>query len=375
MERRDFLQGMLAVSGLLGAAGLTELAAAQQSAEAQAGKAGKIIDAYCHFSSMKLIDFLEETSKQRPHVFRDLFANTPSLINADKRFELMDECGIDVSVFVPLPWLETSPPVYADPKLCATAAKLFNDEVAEIVNKHSNRLMGVALLPTTTPEVMVAELERAVRDLHFVGGFFVVGPTVKPPDHQDYEYLYQKAVELDVPLWIHPSRPAIYPDYVGEKVSEYQIWQTLSWLMDSSAAMVRLVFHGVYDRYPNLKLIIHHHGALIPLFAQRMQYGWEYFEQNTGKKQETAISSPYIEHFKNFYCDTATQGKAPLLLQMTYDFFGRDRLLFGSDAPMDATSGRAFTMDARASVDGMTISEEDRQKIYSGNLLKLLRRG
>ncbi len=129
MERRDFLQGMLAVSGLLGTAGLTS--AAQQSPPATpSANTGKIIDSYCHFSSMKLIDFLEEASQQRPHMFRDLFANTPSLINADKRFDLMDECGIDVSILVPLPWLETSPPVYADPKLCATAAQLFTAEVA-----------------------------------------------------------------------------------------------------------------------------------------------------------------------------------------------------------------------------------------------------
>lgn len=372
MQRRSFLQGVLAASGLLGA-GLTSAVRADTTQKSAPGN-GKIIDAYCHFSSMKLIDFLENASNTRPHVFRDLFANTPSLINADQRFQLMDECGIDVSILVPLPWLETAPPVYADPKLCLEAAQMFNNEVAEITTKHADRMIGVALLPTTEPEIMVAELERAVRDLKFVGGFFVVGPTVKPPDHADYEFLYQKAVELDVPLWIHPSRPAIYPDYVNEKMSEYQIWQTLSWLMDSSAAMVRLVFHGVYERYPNLKLIIHHHGALIPLFAQRMQYGWDYFEQNNKIKQSTTISAPYIDHFKNFYCDTATQGYAPLLLQMTYDFFGPDRLLFGSDAPMDATSGRAFTMDARASVNDMNIPAPDREKIFTGNILKLLHR-
>ncbi len=372
MQRRRLIQGMLATSGLL-SVGLTSSIKASTVRDSSS-RSGKIIDAYCHFSSMKLIDYLENASNQRPHVFRDLFANTPALINVEQRFQLMDECGIDLSILVPLPWLETAPPVYANPKLSMEAARLFNDEMAEITNKHSDRFSGVALLPTTEPEGMVAELVRAVRDLNFVGGFFVVGPTVKPPDHADYEFLYQKAAELDVPLWVHPSRPPVYPDYVGEKMSEYQIWQTLSWLMDSSAAMVRLVFNGVYERYPNLKLIIHHHGALIPLFAQRMQYGWDYFEQNNKIKQSTTISAPYIDHFKKFYCDTATQGKAPLLLQMTYDFFGPERMLFGSDAPMDATSGRAFTMDARTSVDEMEISEDDRQKIFTGNILKLLHR-
>ena len=82
--------------------------------------------------------------------------------------------------------------------------------------------------------------------------------------------------------------------------------------MDSSVAMVRIVFSGVYDRYPGLKLIVHHHGALVPSFAQRMQYGWV-FEQSTGVKQQMAISRPNIDHFRKVYCDTATQGREPAL--------------------------------------------------------------
>ena len=131
-------------------------------------------------------------------------------------------------------------------------------------------------------------------------------------------FCMRRRVRLDVPLWLHPSRPPLYPDYTDETDSKFQIWQTLSWLQDSSAAMVRIVFAGVFERYPNLKLIIHHHGALVPLFAQRMQYGWDYFEQNTGVRQSRSISQPYIEHFrKHVYCDTATQGREPKLLEIT----------------------------------------------------------
>ena len=375
MKRRDFLKKTLITSGLVGM-GLMSASPArgQQRKEATSEKEYRI-DSYCHFSIMSVIDFLEKASKSYPHIFRSLFANTPALINIEKRLALMDECGIDLSILVPLPWLETTPTVHADSKLCAEAARLFNDELATIVNKRPDRFMGVALLPTTDPEVMLEEFERAVRKLKLVGGFFVVGPTVKPPDHPHYEILYKKAVELNVPLWIHPSRPPEYPDYVGEKISQYQVWQTLSWLLDSSTAMVRLVFSGVYERYPDLKLIIHHHGALIPLFAKRMQYGWDYFEQNTGKKQPTTISRPYIDHFKKFYCDTATQGHEPLILKMAYDFFGSDHILFGSDGPMDATGGRAFTLDARKSVEDIGLSKADREKIFSQNILRLLKRG
>jgi predicted TIM-barrel fold metal-dependent hydrolase len=375
MKRREFLKNALLTSGMFGMGFLSAPPARGQQHKTTSLEKEYRIDSYCHFSMMNVIDFLEKASGVYPHIFRSLFANTPALIHLDKRLALMDECGIEFSVLVPLPWLETIPSVHANPKQCAEAARLFNDELAAIVNKRPDRLVGVALLPTTDPEVMLAEFERAVRTSKLVGGFFVVGPTVKPPDHPDYEHLYRKAVELDVPLWVHPSRPPEYPDYVGEKISQYQVWQTLSWLLDSSTAMVRLVFSGVYERYPNLKLIIHHHGALIPLFAKRMQYGWDYFEQNTGKKQPTAISRPYIDHFKKFYCDTATQGYEPMILKMAYDFFGPDHILFGSDGPMDATGGRAFTLDARKSVEKMGLSQADQKKIFSENILRLLKRG
>jgi predicted TIM-barrel fold metal-dependent hydrolase len=250
-----------------------------------------------------------------------------------------------------------------------------NDDLAAVAARRPDRFSAVALLPTTTPEIMLAEFRRAVKDLGMAGGMFVVGPTVKRPDHPDYEALYAEAQRLDVPLWLHPSRPPLYPDYADETDSRFQIWQTLSWLQDSSAAMVRIVFAGVFERHPGLKLVIHHHGALVPLFAQRMQYGWDYFEQNTGVTQPTAVSRPYIAHFKKFYCDTATQGREPKLLEMAVAFFGPERVLFGTDAPMDASAGRSFTEDAIASVEGMNLSGQDKERLFRTNALRLLKMG
>lgn len=385
MKRRDFLKEAMFASGLLGMGVLPEfpggvaqdqpaIPSQKKKKPPKPPKKGSRIDAYCHFSMMSIIDYLENNSGIRPHVFRSLFSNTPTLIDVNERLALMDETGVDLSILVPLPWIETAPPVYANPQLALGAAQLFNDDLANIVANNSDRFLGVALLPTTNTDVMLSEFERAVNELHMVGGFFVVGPTVKPPDHSDYEQLYRKATELDVPLWIHPSRPGNYPDYVGEPGSKFQVWQTLSWLLDSSTAMVRIVFAGVFDRYPDLKLIIHHHGALIPQYAQRMQNGWDYFEQNTGQKQPTDISSPYIEHFKKFYGDTATQGNEPLLIQMALNFFGPNHLVFGSDGPMDAESGRIFTNDSISSITELGLSKKDEEKIFSGNILRLINR-
>jgi len=377
LDRRRFLKKAALAAGMLaGAINPSAGAAAKKDKSAQipGGRSG-IIDFYCHFSSMGVIDYLEKAGGPSPHVFRNLFANTPTLIDVKKRLELMDAQGIERSVLVPLPWIETAPPVHGDPEKCLRAAEILNNTLSDIAAHRPDRFSAVSLLPTANADIMVAEFERAIKELKMAGGFFVVGPTVKRPDHPDYETLYKMAAEMDVPLWLHPSRPPTYPDYVDEEMSKYQVWQALSWLEDSSAAMVRIVFAGIFDRYPELKLIIHHHGALVPLFAERMQYGWDYFEQNTGRKQPTSISAPYVEHFKNFYCDTATQGVSPQLLNMAADFFGTDRVLFGSDAPMDATAGRAFTRDAIASVSKMSVSEAQKTKIFTQNAQKLLKLG
>lgn len=372
MNRRKFLKGSLVAMGAMTLQPDALLAAAAGKPSAAAQAADKI-DFYCHFSSMKVIDYLEDAGGSKPHVFRSLFSNTPALIDMDKRLRLMDSCGISRSVLVPLPWIETSPAVYADPKKCSRAARIMNEELARITAKRPDRFSAVALLPATNADIMLGEIDYAVKQFGFAGGMVAFGPTVKRPDHPDYEQLWAAAARLDVPIWMHPSRPPVYPDYIDEQVSKYQVWQTLSWLMDSSAAMVRIVFAGVFDRYTDLKLIVHHHGALVPLFAKRMQYGWDYFEESTGKKQVTSISRPYIDHFRKFYCDTATQGHEPALLEMACRFFDSSRILFGSDAPMDATGGKAFTLDAASSVEAMAIPAEDKQRIYRGNALKLLK--
>lgn len=375
MERRLFLKSLCAAGAALTAAIAARRATAASKSPAASAADGERIDFYSHFSAMEVIDYLEEAGGQRPHLFRRLFANTPTLIDADQRLALMDAYGVSRAVLVPLPWLESAPAVFADPTRCREAARRMNDRLAALAVKRPDRFTAVALLPATNAEILTAEFERAVGELKMAGGLIVVGPTVKPPDHPDYAALYDAAEKHDVPLWIHPSRPPAYPDYVGEPESRYQVWQTLSWLEDSSTAMVRIVFAGVFERHPRLKLVIHHHGALVPLFAQRMQYGWDYFEQNTGVKQSETLGRPYIDHFRKFHCDTATQGVAPKLLEMAVDFFGPERVLFGTDAPMDASAGRSFTADAIASLERTALPAADKKRVWSANARRLLKLG
>ncbi len=330
------------------------------------------IDCYTHFSFERYLSFLEGNSK-KPYFFTDLFKYLPTMLNVNRRLNLMDTCGIDKHVIVPLPWIESVSEVYSNPNKASMAAQLLNNELAELVSQFPDRFVPVAAIPTTNKDTMLEEYERTIYKLKFVGIYLVVGPTVRPLDDEIYSDLFSKAAKDGTPIWLHPSRPITYSDYINENVSKYGVWQSLGWLMDSSTAMVRLTMSGVFDKYKNIKFIIHHHGALIGLFAKRLNAGFSLFKNIKAIKSETNISEPYINHFKNFYVDTATQGFEPLLVQNACMFFGIDHVLFGTDVPFDEKGGYDFTEGSINSINSAFISDDDKEKIFSINIQKVMK--
>jgi uncharacterized protein len=373
MKRMDFLKTVLAGAAAANIPPKGSAAARTRQGSPKAEKSASekhvfLIDAYSHFSPMVVIDLLEQLS-DHPNPFRALSQSNPAAIDPSARIRAMDECGADVNVLVPSPFIESAPTVYADPIKAARVARLMNDSIAEIVAGHPKRFLGIALLPTTNADVMLAELERAIKQLHMAGAVFVVSPTAKPPDHPDYMQLYEKAAALDVPLWIHPGRPLVYPDYAVEQESKWNIAMMLGWPVDSSIAMCRIAFSGVFDKHPDLKIIIHHRGGMIPSWFSRIN---GILHANARFMAVPNISQPYVKHFQKFYCDTASSGHEPELLKPAYDFFGPDHVLFGTDSPNDGNRGITMTEDARYDVQHMGLSESAMKKVFSENLLKII---
>ena len=237
-----------------------------------------------------------------------MYKGRPALIDIRARLNVLDQTGTDVNVIVPVPWIEAFRKIYSDPVLATQAARLMNDELAAVVASHPTRFRGVAILPVVDPDAMVAELHRAVKELGFVGAYVAVGPTAKRMDHPDYEHLYKALVDLDATLWLHPSRPPIIPDYTDEKLSQYYEWLLVGWPYDTTSAMFRIVFAGVFDRYPTIRIVTHHHGAFVPLLEARLANGWPLLEP-VGLPMPTKISKPYVDHFRSF---TATRHRPDL---------------------------------------------------------------
>jgi predicted TIM-barrel fold metal-dependent hydrolase len=328
------------------------------------------IDAYAHFAPLALNAYLEKANGG-PGPFTAVFKSRPETYDAKLRLELMDRLEVDAHVLVPIPWLEVVPAVAKDPIQAIDASKVGNDGLAHALEADAERLFGVAVLPTINPGAAANELERTVRDLKFVGGVLPVGPTAVPMDEPALEPIFAAAQELDVPLWIHPSRPITWPDHAGEPLSKYFDWQIFGWLADTSSAMLRIAMSGVFERFPKIKIIAHHCGALVPLYATRMETVF-LTQQNLGRGIGAAVEPPLLDHFRSFYCDTATFGADAPMLARAADFFGLDRLLFGTDSPMDHAEG-FFHAGAVASVEGLDISAAERAAIFAGNARRVLK--
>jgi predicted TIM-barrel fold metal-dependent hydrolase len=328
------------------------------------------IDAYTHFSSTKFFDFAERHGGGRP-AFAPVYGRLRTMFDATERLHLLDRNEIDVHVLVPVPWLEAFPAIAGDRRLAAQAARLMNDELAAFMSGQPQRFRGVALLPSADPDAMLDELHRAMRDLGFIGAYLPVGPTVKRVDHPDFEPLYQAVVSLDAALWLHPSRPPI-PEYVDEKASRFFEWQIEGWLSDTTSAMFRIVFAGVFDRHPDIRIVTHHAGGMLPTSAMRADAMWTLFE-SAGAVLPTAVSKPYIDHFKKFYCDTAAFGYAPKVIETALSFFGPERVLFGTDTPFDATGGQYFTQETLRAIGDAQMAPPVRDAILSGNARRMLK--
>jgi predicted TIM-barrel fold metal-dependent hydrolase len=183
-------------------------------------------------------------------------------------------------------------------------------------------------------------------------------------------------VGYDLPIWLHPYRGADFPDYLTEQASEYEIWWTFGWPYDTSAAMARMVFAGLFDKWPTLKVIAHHMGAMVPYFAGRVGPGWDQLGARTSDRDLSQVLKGLkkrpLDYFKMFYADTALFGAFDATV-CGLNFYGVPKVLFASDAPFDPEKGPMYIRETIAIVDKLPVSNEERERIYWKNAAELLK--
>ena len=298
----------------------------------------------------------------------------PVLYDLDARFRVMDQFDDYAQVIC-----IASPPieVLADPKVSPDLARVANDGMAEYVAKYPARFPGfIASLPMNHPEAALAETVRAVSDLKAVGVQLFTNVNGRPLDLPEFKPIFAKMAEYDLPIWLHPARGANFPDYASEQKSKYEIWWTLGWPYETSVTMARLVFGYYFDEFPNLKIITHHLGGMIPYFDGRVGPGWDQLGSRTSDEDYTIIlkklKRPHLDYFKMFFADTALFGSVAGT-KCGLEFFGVNHVLFGSDSPFDPEKGPRYIRDTIRVIDSLPITDEDRRKIYEGNAKRLLR--
>ena len=152
----------------------------------------------------------------------------------------------------------------------------------ELCRKYPERFPGfAAALCLTDVEGSVAEARRAVKDLGARGVLIYTNVAGEPLDDPKFEPIFAAMAELDLPIWLHPVGTASMPDYPAEKKSRFEMWWCFHWPYETSVAMVRMVFAGLLDRYPKLKIITHHLGGMIPYYDGRVGPGLKVLGQRT----------------------------------------------------------------------------------------------
>lgn len=300
-------------------------------------------------------------------------AHIPVAVDLDARFRAMDEFG-DFRQVITLP----TPPieVFASRAESLDVARAANDGLAELVAAHPDRFIAFAAsLPLNDPDASLAETVRAIDVLGARGVMLYTNAAGRPLDAPEFVPLFDEMARRDLPIWLHPIRDAGFPDYQSETRSQYEIWWTFGWPYETSAAMARLVFSGLFDRHPAIKIITHHMGGMVPYFEGRVGHGWDQLGKRTSDQDYSALLRSLkrrpVDYFHDFYADTALFGAAAAT-ECGLKFFGVDRVLFASDMPFDPAPG-LYARETIRIIDGLDITDGERDQIYRGNAERLLK--
>jgi aminocarboxymuconate-semialdehyde decarboxylase len=259
------------------------------------------------------------------------------------------------------------PPEHIAPNAAVELATIANDELAELVAKYPKRFAGaVAAVPMNDPDRGCREIERATGQLGLCAVQIYSNVNGRALDAPEFRPVFQTLAERNVPILLHPARGRTHSDYSTESESKYLIWQVFGWPYETSAATMRLVFSGMMQDYPNLKILVHHTVAMIPFFHGRMRSMFEMFADDLRLQTEGRLTQPAIDYFRRFYGDLGAFSSGAV--NVACDFLGADRLLFGTDAPFDATGGRSSIRDSIAAVRDSRCTEEEKQNIFTNNV-------
>ncbi len=327
------------------------------------------IDAFPHILPLK---YKEALFKAAPTGFylKDVIESLPTLFNLDHRLRIMDKFEGLMQILT-----LAAPPVehLFDPATAADLSRLANDEMAELVMKYPDRFpAAIACLPMNDMDAALKETDRAIRDLKFRGVQIFTPINDKPLDSAEFWPLYEKMAAYSLPILIHPERTVDYPDYRTEQRSRFMIFSNFGWPYETTVAMTRLVFSGVLEKYPNLKILTHHCGGMVPYLEERIIGSYDHAEMLRGARYKQNLTRQPIDYFRMFYNDTAIYGNTAGLM-CGYAFCGADHLIFGTDFPYDSQFGERYTRQTIDAINNMPIPDGEKKMVFEDNARRIFK--
>jgi aminocarboxymuconate-semialdehyde decarboxylase len=324
------------------------------------------VDIHCHCAAHKASDIVAAATKGKAQTERyanpltrevakqQAIANKPKMESVEVRLADMDRMGVDIQAVSPAP---SQFYYWTQPEIGRDTATTINNHLAGIVANHPDRFVALGAVPLQDAGMAVAELERCVRKLGMRG--VEIGTNVNGAELSDprLEKFFAKAEELDIVIFMHPSG-FTQPDRLQNNYFTNLIGNPL----DTTIAIGHLIFDGVMDRHPGLKICAAHGGGYAGAYPGRFDHGHQ-----ARPDSREHISSPPSTYLKRFYFDTMVF--EPDQLAFLIEKYGSDRILLGTDYPYDM--GHYEPHDLIGRVPDLT--DKERQQVLGLNAARLLK--
>ena len=318
----------------------------------------KIVALEEHFATPEIMAAWRALSPER----QDLALRAPGFEErlfdlGDRRIEHMDAMGVDVQVLS----LTTPGTQNLDADAAIALSAQANDVVVEAIRAHPARLQGFATLPTPAPVAAARELERAIK-LGLNGAMLHGRTGERNLDHPDFLPIFEAAATLRAPLYLHPQSPsapvrAAYYDGFSPPLDTIFATAGIGWHFETGIQAVRLVLSGVFDRYPDLQIILGHWGEVVLFYLERLDI------LSSLPPQIMKLQRPISDYFRNNIHVTPAGIYSQRYLRWAADALGVERILFATDYPYIMSEGNA----ARAFVEEAELDSAGREAIASGN--------